>query len=245
MGRVKVEICVDADVDGAVEAAYAGGADTVELCAAMHTEGLTPSPPRIEAARRAFGERPGLVVMVRPRPGDFFYTRDEVDSMAAQIRLAVAAGADGIACGATRADGRIDGETMRRLGDAAAEHGAWLSLHRAFDAAPDPFEALDEALETGCRRILSCGRPWGEKAAALDGATLLKRLALRAGRALEIIAAGGVGRDQCDKILEATGGRVGLHAYSSVQRGGRTHAEAVRELVQATKDWQQGSNAPD
>jgi len=245
VGRVKVEICVDADVDGAVQAAYAGGADTVELCAAMHTEGLTPSPPRIEAARRAFGERPGLVVMVRPRPGDFFYTPNEVDSMAAQIRLAAAAGADGIACGATRADGRIDREAMLRLGDVAAEHGAWLSLHRAFDAAPDPFEALDEAFETGCRRILSCGRPWGEKATALDGVTLLKRLAVRADGVLEIIAAGGVGRDQCGKILEATGGRVGLHAYSSVQRGGGTHVEAVRELVEAAKSWPPSGNAPD
>ena len=82
---VKIEICIEAaseeGVKDAVRAAYLGGAATVELCSAMHLDGLTPDPQHIIAARQAFGNRPGLMVMVRPRAGDFCFSPAEVDLM--------------------------------------------------------------------------------------------------------------------------------------------------------------------
>ena len=60
---VKIEICIEAaseeGVEDAVRAAYLGGAATVELCSAMHLDGLTPASQHIIAARQAFGDRPG------------------------------------------------------------------------------------------------------------------------------------------------------------------------------------------
>ena len=46
-------------------------ATRVELCARMDVHGLTPPEAHVRAARAAFGARPGLLVMIRPRGGDF------------------------------------------------------------------------------------------------------------------------------------------------------------------------------
>jgi copper homeostasis protein len=237
-GSVKVEICVDAAAQGAVSAAYTGGADTVEVCAAMHTQGLTPSPEQIEAARAAFRERRGVVVMVRPRPGDFFYDAAEVATMQEQIVAAAAAGADAIACGVLgRADRALDIDAMQRLVDRAGECGLALTLHRAFDAVAEPLAALEGALRLGCSRVLSAGRPWGEVASAVDATAALTALAKRAGADLEVVAAGGVSSSNAGGILDATGGQVGLHAYSGAQLEGLTSESAVRSLVQVAHQW--------
>ena len=73
---VKFEVCINCDgkqsVTEAVGYAYAGGASTVELCGAMHLDGLTPTQEHIIEARKAFKDRSGLMIMIRPRGGDFF-----------------------------------------------------------------------------------------------------------------------------------------------------------------------------
>lgn len=85
MTNIDVEICIDASgreaVQDAVGAAYDGGAATVELCVAMHLDGLTPEMGLVEVARRAFGDRRGLMVMIRPRAGDFVYSAAELALM--------------------------------------------------------------------------------------------------------------------------------------------------------------------
>ena len=89
---ISVEICIEASdreaVGDAVGAAYEGGASTVELCASMDVDGLTPSQELVKAARLAFRDRPGLMVMIRPRGGDFAYSDDELQNMRRHIDLA-------------------------------------------------------------------------------------------------------------------------------------------------------------
>ena len=65
----------------AVGAAHRGGASTVELCGAMRCEGLTPRKEQIAEARKAFGDRDGLMVMIRPRAGEFNYSQSELKVM--------------------------------------------------------------------------------------------------------------------------------------------------------------------
>ena len=104
----------------AVTAAYHGGAERIELCSAMHLDGLTPDPQHIRIARDAFRDRPGLLVMVRPRAGDFCFSPDEVGQMVSQIELAQQCGADGVVLGVLRADdNRIASEPMQCLVQAA------------------------------------------------------------------------------------------------------------------------------
>ncbi len=71
----------------------------------MHLDGLTPPRESIEAARLAF-QRPGLMVMVRPRGGDFCYSSDEIAEMRREIEIAAEAKADGGGAGRIGKRGR-------------------------------------------------------------------------------------------------------------------------------------------
>jgi len=244
---IPVEICIEASepaaVAQAVGAAYHGGATTIELCAAMDLDGLTPSPDCLAAARQAFGQRPGLMAMIRPRAGDFNYTPDEQALMAAQIDAAAKGGADGVVFGVLRAaDGQIDAAANRMLLAAARERGLKATFHRAFDATPDPDAALDTLLELGFDRVLTSGLPWGQPGTTLDGATRLARTILRAGDRIEVVVGGGISPVNVGTLLARLPlhtGRVSLHAYSGARIGGRTAVEAVRALVAAA-----GAEAP-
>ncbi|WP_373312366.1 copper homeostasis protein CutC [Asanoa siamensis] len=56
----------------------------VELCAGLSDGGLTPSAALIEAAVQLAE----VHVLVRPRPGDLLYSRDEVDLVVRDIAAA-------------------------------------------------------------------------------------------------------------------------------------------------------------
>jgi copper homeostasis protein len=240
---IAVEICVDASDEAAVRqaaaAARAGGAATIELCAAMHLDGLTPSHACLAAARQALGDLPGLMAMIRPRAGDFCYSAAELALMLAQIELAAQAGADGVVFGLLRAsDQRIDLAASQRLLAAARGHRLKTTMHRAFDATPDPDDTLDALLDLGFDRVLTSGLPWGAQGTALDGAQRLASTIQRAQGRLEIVLAGGINPANAGPLLARLplhAGRVSIHAYSGAQIGGQTTTEAVRALVEAVR----------
>ena len=139
---IKVEVCVNSDsistVHAAVQAAYRGGASTVELCSAMEFDGLTPPAEHIREARTAFRERKGLMTMIRPRKGDFVYTHAERETMERDILKAAEAGADGVVFGILqKEDNAIDARSLAHLIRTAQSCGLRTTFHRAFDAAPD------------------------------------------------------------------------------------------------------------
>ena len=61
-----------------------GGADRIEICRDLSCGGLTPAFDEVAAALEA-APSGGVQVLVRPRPGDFAHSREEVDRIASDI----------------------------------------------------------------------------------------------------------------------------------------------------------------
>lgn len=205
----------------------------------MADQGLTPTRRQIAAARAAFPDRPGLLVMIRLRAGDFAYTLPEVRQMEAQVQVAAQAGADGVVFGVLRPDDhRVDAEATRRLVATARSHGLGTTFHRAFDATPNPLEALQTLIDLGLDRVLTSGTPWGQPGTALEGVPRLAELVSLAGHRIEVVVGGGIRAEHLPILmarLPVQAGRVAFHAYSGAQEAGRTTLPAVRNLVAAAR----------
>lgn len=151
MSEILLEVCVDSP-EG-LAAAISGGADRIELCSALETGGLTPSPGLMALAARA---PVPVYAMIRSRPGDFVYGENDMAALLADIDAVRAAGLEGVVLGANRADGSLDRDALARLADHAK--GLGKTLHRAFDlAGPDFAPAVDLTVELGFERILTSG----------------------------------------------------------------------------------------
>lgn len=192
MADILLEVCVD-DIAG-LEAAAAGGADRIELCSALSAGGLTPSAGLM--ARAADMDIP-VYAMIRPRSGDFIHTPAELDIMARDIEAARAAGLEGVVFGANLPDGRLDRAALSFLCERAGDLP--MTLHRAFDLAPDIGEAVEVAVRLGFRRILTSG---GRKTAA-EGIDGLKRTVAAAKGRIAIMPGSGVNTETAAALLAA------------------------------------------
>ena len=236
---MKVEICINSDqhVKESVSAAYLGGADTIELCSRMDLQGLTPTAKDIAIAREAFADRPGLMVMIRPRGGDFCYSEAEVKQMEREIETAVDHGADGVVFGAI-SDGKLDLRIMKRLVKTAKHSKMSVTCHRAFDIVENPVESLDLLINLGVSRLLTNGTPWGSNQTALEGIPVLNRLIEKADNKINIIIGGGIQKSNLNNILKQLLQKpdsLTIHAYSSLLNNGKTHLAFVKQLTNQVK----------
>jgi copper homeostasis protein len=165
-------------------AAISGGADRLELCADLDAGGTTPARARVAGVLARVNVP--VLVMIRPRPGDFVYSRTELDRMRDDIAIALELGAAGVVLGALDRSGRVDVTATRAL--IASARGRAVTFHRAIDETPDVLQSIDALASLGVERVLSSGAA----PTALEGATTLARMVARAGDALRIVAGGGV-----------------------------------------------------
>lgn len=234
----KIEIAVQNATGASI--AYDAGADRVELCQALHaTGGLTPSDATIRACVDVDID---VHVLIRPRPGGFCYTHDEINLMAEEARDAISCGAAGIVIGAALPDCSLDTAALEKL--VAAAGGASVTLHRVFDTLTDREAALKTCAELGITRVLtSAGEP-----SAVDKPELLKALA-SASPGVEIMAGGGISPANVE-LLRGTGvhaihascSTIGPDTGPSGPGGGSQHTyitdrETVTALVTTVQTW--------
>jgi copper homeostasis protein len=191
-----LEVCAG-DIDSVIAAAN-GGAHRVELCSALVEGGVTPSIGFIKQALKVNGIK--VHVLIRPRGGDFLYTKEEVDIMVDDVIACREAGVHGVVIGALTADGHIDVDVCRRLVEAAG-HDINITFHRAFDLCADPIEALDQIIALGCNRLLTSG----QAASAIEGVDMLAKLVQHANGRLTILAGGGVSASNAAQIIAQSG----------------------------------------
>jgi copper homeostasis protein len=191
-----VEVCANG-VESCL-AAQQGGADRVELCAGIPEGGTTPSYGEIKVARRVLTTT-RLHVIIRPRGGDFLYSDLEVERMAADIAVCRDLGVDGVVFGCLKADGTIDVEKNRYLMECS--QGMSVTMHRAFDRAADPEQALEQIIALGFNRILTSG----QQPKAIQGVDLLARLNRQAAGRIILMAGSGVTEQNIKEIRDVTG----------------------------------------
>jgi copper homeostasis protein len=204
---MQVEICIDS-LESA-RAAQSGGADRVELCADLPRGGTTPSAGLIESVRRSCSL--DLRILVRPRPGDFVYSSDEIEIMHRDVVYAKHVGANGIVIGALRADGSIDQDAMRSLMTTADPLN--VTFHRAFDVVSDSYESIEMLAELGVDMVLTSGR----RPSAPEGQELIRDLVVRSGGRIRIMAGAGLSPQNVRALVEFTDVQ-DVHVGSGVSR---------------------------
>src|SRR4029079_908584 len=94
-------------------AAQEGGANRIELCAALEVGGLTPSYAQIALTRERV--RIPIYVLIRPRTGDFVYSDSEFETMQRDVETCVSLGCEGIVIGALDVNGSVDTNLWQTL----------------------------------------------------------------------------------------------------------------------------------
>ncbi len=239
--RVLLEVCVD--TLAGLETAVEGGADRIELCAALDVGGLTPSAGFMRAAGSCGVP---VQVLIRPRTGTFCYSPAEIDLIRRDIDTVRACGLAGVVIGASTEDGRLDTDALRALMNQAS--GLDTTLHRAFDLAADQAEALEAAVCLGFHRILTSG---GAVKAA-DGLERLAGLVDQAAGRISIMPGSGVTAPLVPTFLDRIAIRE-IHASCSapvladdaravefgfaVKGGRQTSLSAVQAMKQALVEY--------
>jgi copper homeostasis protein len=181
------------------KSAVEGGADRIELCAALTEGGTTASYGTIKKCREVFNVQ--LFPIIRTRSGDFLYTDEEFEIMLNDVKLCKDLGCDGVVIGLLNKNGGIDIKRTSKLIELA--YPLEVTFHRAFDRCKDPFEAMEELIEIGCQRILTSG----QQHAAPEGIDLITQLIKSADERIIIMPGSGVRKENIKELAEKTGAR--------------------------------------
>ncbi|HSN09433.1 MAG TPA: copper homeostasis protein CutC [Hanamia sp.] len=190
-------------------AAQEAGADRIELCAGPGEGGTTPSYAFIQTAREKL--KIDLYVMIRPRGGDFLYSDEDFEMMKKDVAVCKKLGCDGIVTGILKADGNVDKKRCKELIELAYPLEA--TFHRAFDRVKDPFESLEEVIESGFERILTSGM----KPKAVESTDLLAKLIKQADKRIIIMPGSGVNADNIIAIAKSTGAKE-FHSSATISK---------------------------
>ena len=187
-----------------LEKAFKAGAQRVELCDNLAVGGTTPSYSVIKVAvELAKTYQAKVVVMIRPRGGDFVYSQEELAIMLEDMKCARELGVDGFVLGALTSENQLDKDALRTLLEAS--QGLEVTMHMAFDqiAIEDQPSAIQWLKENGVTRLLTrAGTPDTPIRLRLQAYAELVQLA---DGQLEILAGGGISVTNRDRFLAIPG----------------------------------------
>jgi copper homeostasis protein len=187
------EACVES-VLGAIHA-QERGADRIELCDDLGSGGITPSFASIESAKRIL--KIPIMVMIRPRAGNFTYDTSELKIMRQAIGMCKSIGVHGIVTGALTRENEIDVDITSELVQYALP--MQVTFHKAIDATPDIFAAFHQLMTIrGITRVLTSGGA----VTAMKGAPTLNKLIELANSSIVIIAAGKITDENIVELSE-------------------------------------------
>ena len=146
-----LEACVE-NIGEALKA-QSLGAHRIELCDYLSVGGTTPSAGTIQIAKRYLSIP--IMVLIRPRDGDFVYTPEEVEVMKSDIEFCKKVGVEGIVIGALRSDTTIDTELMADLIEMARP--MQITFHKAIDETNNILHEYEKLKNLDIHRVLTSG----------------------------------------------------------------------------------------
>jgi copper homeostasis protein len=207
--------------------AQEGGADRIELCENPLEGGTTPSLGTVETVRR--NVTLDVFVMIRPRGGDFLYSRDEFYAMKRDIYHFQKLGVDGFVFGILNPDGTLDKVRCKEL--IAIARPLKVTCHRAFDMAHDLLRTLEDCIEVGFDRILTAGG----KAHAAEGVEVIAKLVRQAAGRIHMMPGSGVNEKTVSEIVRLTGVNEIHFSASTFRPSGMVHRNEAIAGMGATE----------
>ncbi len=172
------------------------GADRIELISAFSEGGLTPSYGIIEKVVKTVNIP--VNVMIRPHSKSFFYTREELEAMKKDIKIARELGANGVVFGVLDASGKIHEQDVQELLEFC--HGLDVTFHRAIDELSDLVDGIKILKKyPQIKTVLTSGG----KGNIIDHIPIIKEMIEAAGH-INIMVGGGLNHENIKCIMEQT-----------------------------------------
>jgi copper homeostasis protein len=184
--------------EGALLAEQAG-ADRIELCENPLEGGTTPSYGYLKKVIEHISIP--VFPIIRPRGGDFLYSKDEWEIVLQDIQICKELGFPGIVTGSLTSDGSIHEEQLKRAIEVAGS--MQVTFHRAFDRVANPLQAVEQIIACGCSRILTSGG----KPTAPEGIEMIRQLVTQAGEHIIIMPGSGVRSTNLAELMRITGAK--------------------------------------
>lgn len=215
----KIEIACF-NLESALVAAISN-ADRIEFCADAHLGGTTPKKEDIKTLISNSDKE--LMIMIRPRGGDFNYTDDEFELMKNDILTLKSLNIDGFVFGILKENNEIDLERNQILVELAKPLKC--AFHRAFDRTSDLENSLEQVINLGFKTILTSGLSSNVN----EGKHNLKKLVELAGNRIEIMPGGGFRSSNLKEIHSITNANY-FHSSALVDDSGISNLEEINQL---------------
>ena len=185
-----VEVCTGSYKE-AIEASKKG-ADRIELCDNLLEGGTTPSYGTIKKLKENINTP--FNVIIRPRGGNFIYSKEEKEIMIEDIKICNDLNINGIVIGALNKNSEIDIDFIEEV--ISINRTKEITFHMAFDEIEDKKKAIDTLINLNIKRILTKGG----KISAVHNLDYLKELISYAEDRIIIMPGGGINKENRDYV---------------------------------------------
>ena len=160
-------------------------ADRVELCSRLDLDGLTPDRKIIERTMNLLSIP--VKVMIRPKSGNFIYSKQDILKMESEIDFCKKIGVSEVVFGILNENSEVDIELTSAIAKKAAPMD--ITFHKAIDCVNDIKYGLERL--SNVKEITSILTSGG-KDSALNGQDMIKDIIKQFSSRFKIIVAGGI-----------------------------------------------------
>lgn len=201
------------------------GADRIEFAADYASGGITPTLEDFREIRSHIIIP--IYILIRCRPGDFYYSNAESEEMVASISAFREAGADGFVFGCLDKENHLDIPSTEKLLKAASPLPC--TFHRAFDRLAAMEEGMEDIIKMGFQSILTSG---GART-AWEGMDRLNELREQAAGRICIMSGGGIRSGNISSIRNKFAGPW-FHSAGIIGNDTVADPQEIKKLKQIT-----------